>query len=265
MAEKAMSPEKKALLSVICALGVFVVVVISMRLLAIPDIDSDTLCPVDQTKIPLGDLNILLDRTDALSTLNQDVARQLINKWRGDARPFERMNLFVLNSGDIKKFSRQITVCAPPTDISLQFAKGRTLANQLLQRHRNLVDDAVTKGLETTEIIGKSRIIEALRQITNSTWPPKSRLLVISDLIEISDLANFFGELAPDFDVWKTRPNAVSILNEIMLSKENSVQVCEFQMDKPDHAHRGAARMFWQKFFFQYGISVKASCSEVLI
>lgn len=259
------TPEQKALRYVVGALAVLVVVVVAIRVLSISELEKDSLCPTDTTQIPQGDLNILIDRTDALSDLSEDVARRLIAKWGDRAPPFERMHLYVLNHEDIKVFSRQLTVCAPPSELSLQFAKGRTEAQNLMTSHRARISEAITQGLVAPKAIHYSRILEALRQITNSTWPPKSKLIIITDLIEKSNLADFYTAMAPEFDVWKKSAKGAAILNEIMLTKENRVQICELQTDKPDHAHRGAARTFWQKLFYQYGIKVQASCSEMLL
>jgi hypothetical protein len=259
------TPAQRAKFYVICAIAVLVGVVLSMRALSIPELENESLCPRELAVIPQGDLNVIIDRTDALSDLNQDVVMTLVSKWADGAIPFQRMNIYVLNSGDIKTFSKQLTVCAPPREISLQIARGRTSAKKLLEAQKNYVADAISRGIKVSEPINKSRIIEAIRQVTNSSWPPKSKLILISDLIEISDLADFYFQMAPEFETWQAKAKGAVILNEIMLTQENKVQICELQTDKPDHAHRGAARVFWQKFFFQYGIAVKASCSEVLI
>jgi hypothetical protein len=257
--------EQRALKYVIGATIVLVLVVAAMRLLSIPEIDNATLCPKDNASIPQGDLNVLIDRTDALSPLNETVVRQLVGRWASGAVPFQRMNLYVLNNDDIKIFKKKLTVCVPPSEISLRIAKGETVAKSLLAGQEKHIADAIASELVVSEPISKSRIIEAVRQITNSTWPPHSKLLLISDLIEISELADFYYTMAPNFDIWKRSTKGSSILAEIMLEKGNSDQICELQTDRPDYSHRGDSRVFWQRFFYEFGITVKAGCSEILI
>lgn len=260
-----MTAEKRALRFVLIALGLLVAVVVAINMLNIPELDKDTLCPKDPIHISAGDLNILVDRTDPLSALNEEIVRSLVDRWSKRARAFQRMHLYVLKSGDIKVFSKQLTVCAPPLMLSLQIALGRTQATALVKQQNEYIRNAITQGIETTTLINRSRIIEAVRQITNATWLPHSKLLIISDLIEISDLADFYYSMAPTFSDWKQKPNAAAILREVMLTKDNKVQICELHTDKPSYAHRGAARTFWQQFFNLFGIAVEHSCSEIAV
>lgn len=248
--------EKKAskILGVVILGAVFLAFVVW---LITPSQLDENFCPVDKSSIQPYRLSMLIDISDSLTGNNTKIVEAIISDWVDSGSRGQKLAIYSLNTSAINNFEDTDTICSPPNKNLLQFAYGRQKANGRIEKFKARVADSIKKSSAANLTINDSLIIESVRQITNGpNWfPGSSRLILISDLIEKSQVADFYNKPVPSFSDWIKSDQNRSLVDSIQLSKGDKVQICQLLTNRPSYASRDAAKIFWVDLFKYKGVS----------
>ena len=68
-------------------------------------------------------------------------------------------------------------------------------------------------------------------------------------MIENSQYADFYSKSVPEFSNWIIKSGNKGIVDSILMSKGDKVQICQLLTDHPGHSERERAKVFWIEFF----------------
>jgi len=191
-------------------------------------LDQITLCPTQNE--PKGTTAIILDMTDDLSSSQALALRSYVNSLGKVAAMSDEVKLekgtkfvaYILTDTDKPK--ELISICNPGTSEERDLlSEGKNLVEHRWQKFLITLDDAIGKVVTRKQDLPTSKIIESLAYVRASMdFPPDNILrrdqkpyaiIVVSNLIENSNLANHFSGLPPVEDVWKSKPVTLSGIN----------------------------------------------------
>jgi len=248
--------EKKAskILGVVILAAVFLATIVW---LLTPSQLDENFCPVDKASIKPYRLSMLIDISDSLTANNTKIIDAIVSDWVDSGSRAQKLAIYSLNTSTINNFQDTDTICSPPNQKLLQFAYGRQKAKDRIEKFKARVAESIKKSSVANSAISDSLIIESVRQITNGPhwFPGSSRLILISDLIEKSQVADFYNKPVPLFSDWIKNDQNRSLVASIQLSKGDKVQICQLLTDKPGYASRDAAKIFWVDLFKFKGVS----------
>ncbi len=229
---------------------------------------NENFCPTDKTKINSTHVSVVIDLSDELTNLNKKIVKSILFDWLDSGIEHQELSVYSLNSEDIKTFEDIDTICSPPSQVLLSFKYGRQKANQRVRSFKDRLQKSIESASAVDRKLQKSRILESIRQVTNSpNWiKGSSRLVLISDLIENSELADFYSQPVPDFKNWlESNNNRTGLVNSIQISKGDKVQICQLQTDKPNFSARDKSKLFWVELFDYKGIDeIAFNCSGLI-
>ncbi len=253
---KKQNAEKKAskILGLVILMALFLAFVVWILT---PSQLDDNFCPVDKANIQPNRLSVLIDISDSLTSNNIKIVEAIITDWVDGGSRAQKLAIYSLNTSSINNFEDTDTICSPPSKKLLQFAYGRQKANQRIEKFKTRVQDSIKKSSAANSVISDSLIIESVRQITNGpNWfTGSSRLVLISDLIEKSQVADFYNKPVPNFSDWIKFDQNRSLVDSIQLSKGDKVQICQLLTNKPGYTSRDAAKIFWVDLFKYKGVA----------
>jgi hypothetical protein len=243
---KKQTAENKAtkLLLVILSFGVTLAII--FFILSPPQL-ADNFCPLDKSKIKNRKMALLIDISSSLSNQNKKIVNEVVADWISKSEPYQMLSIYSLNTSNINDFEDIDTICSPPNSKILSFALGQKQAKERLDQFKTRIKNNIEASSKNNSQLTDSKIIESIRQITNGpNWTMgHSRLILISDLIEKSQYADFYSKPVPNFDNWKESKIHESLINDIKLFRGDKVQICQLLTDKPGYEAREKAQKFW--------------------
>jgi len=166
-----------------------------LTLFGAPATDPRTGCPSDQSLTPER-LAILLDTTDPYSGPQTIAAIDKLEARIGTLKPFSEIKIYTMaqggSDGDTAT-SLAFAACKPEKN-----ALASPLQQKLEQaRFRQLLRDALDQ-INSTE--ASSRIIKSIAEVAahlqkSSEWDGERSLIIVSDLIEFSELTSMYQPL----------------------------------------------------------------------
>lgn len=264
--KKKNAAESKSFKFLVIVLAVAAAIGIAVAVLTPPDLDAN-FCPIDKSKIQPHKVSMLIDITDKLSNQNKKIVNELLQDWVSSGVSSQKLSIYSLNTSNINEFEDIDTLCSPPNARLLAFSYGRQKADQRIGEFKKRLLDKIEQGSATKNTLNTSRILESVRQITNGPgwFPGSSRLILITDLIEKSDFADFYNAIPPKFSDWVLRPANQSLVNSMQMGKGDRVQVCQLLTEKPSFASRERAAEFWVELFRFKGVSeVVFTCNQIV-
>ena len=230
-------------------LGLFVFILMPPQL-------KDDFCPKDSSKLYKHRLSILIDLSTPLNSQNQKIVNNMINYWLENNKPMQKISIYFLKSNDIDDFDESITLCSPPKSQILAFAYGRQKAHKTIENFKNKIESVLNDDIKTKTNLNSSKILESVRQITNSSnWiSGSSRLVLISDLIEYSKFANFLSIPVPTYDSWINLSANKGLVNSIQIGRGDRFQICQLYTNQPEYKERENALVFWTQLLQKKGV-----------
>lgn len=231
--------------------------------MAPPEMDEN-FCPIDQTKINPIRISVLVDTTSGLTKFNAKALDGYLQGWINNAPKYQSLTIYPLSDSNISSFDSSESLCTPPSDFFMKFTYGKKKADERKGQFKDRVLTAKKSTLNSSSA-SDSKILEAVRQMTNSTqWRPgSSRLVLISDLMEKSGNANFYSSV-PVFSQWILNPNNAAIVQSIRIGKGDQVQICQLTTDGSQPNTLIAAHNFWESLFeFKKVKEVLDSCAHI--
>jgi hypothetical protein len=264
---KKQAAESKARKFLFIVLGLSLILGITFLVISPPSLD-DNFCPVDRSKIKRHRFSMLIDITSDLTNQNKKIVNALVADWTSNGIPSQMLSIYSLNTSNIREFEDIDTICTPPNALILGFTYGQQRANQRISQFKARIQDVVNQAsLPTHGKLTSSKILESLRQITNGpSWiSGSSRLILISDLIEKSEFADFYNSNVPTFSNWLEKKSNKGLVDSIQLSRGDKVQICQLLTEKPSYESRERAKQFWIDLIAYKGITeVFFTCNGIV-
>lgn len=264
--DKKSAADKKASIFLYGVLGLTLILALTISILTPPELDEN-FCPKDSTKLNSHHISMLIDLSDELTNLNKKIVKSILFDWLESGTNQQKMSIYSLSSSDMNSFEDIDTICSPPSKLLLSFGLGRQKAEDKIKKFKSKMENIIDAGSKAPVKLQESKILESIRQITNSpNWfTGHSRLVIVSDLIEKSQYGDFYSKKAPDFDEWIRSPDNKSLIDEINISRGDGVQICQLRTDKPNFDARTAAKMFWVSLLEYKGIKeVALHCNGIV-
>jgi len=251
--KKSAESKSKKVLTIVVLVSLILIIVV--YLLTPPNL-NDNFCPDDNNQIQANHYSVLIDVTDSLSKLNRKIVDGIVFDWLERSPPMQKLAVYSLNTATLSDFEDIDTICSPPNASLLSFKYGRQKALNRINEFKKRLMQSIDKSSITTTKLNDSKILESVRQITNSpNWfPGSSRLVLISDLIEKSSYANFYSRDVPDFEDWVKINSNKDLLSSISLTRGDKVQICQLHTDKPNESARRKAKEFWVNLIAYKGV-----------
>ena len=264
---KKQAAESKARKLLFIVLGVSLILGIAILVISPPPLD-DNFCPLEKSRIKKHRYSMLIDITSDLTNQNKKIVNALVGDWTSNGIPHQMLSIYSLNTANIREFEDIDTICSPPNSWVLGFSYGRQRANQRISEFKTRIQAVVNQASRSSNgQLTNSKIFESLRQITNSPgWiSGSSRLILVSDLIEKSEFADFYNLSIPTFSSWIDNKNNKGLVDSMQFSRGDKVQICQLLTEKPGYESRERAKKFWIDLFAYKGISeVFFTCNGIV-
>ncbi|MBT8566708.1 hypothetical protein G6675_04040 [Polynucleobacter paneuropaeus] len=253
----------KRFLFIVLAISAFLAIVFAV--ITPPALDEN-FCPVDKLKIKPHRFFMLIDITSELTNQNKKIVSNIASDWVSGGPSSQMLSIYSLNTANIKDFEDIDTICSPPNALLLGISYGQQKANQRIDKFKARIREVVDKASRPNSQLTSSKILESVMQITNGpNWlPGTSRLIMVSDLIEKSDAADFYAGNIPKFSDWVAKQENKGLVNSIKMTRGDRVQICQVLTEKPGYQAREQAAQFWLDLFAYKGVSeVFFACSGI--
>jgi hypothetical protein len=257
--------ESKAKRFLYIVLGISLFLAVVFWVITPPTLDEN-FCPVDKLKIKPHRFFMLIDITSDLTNQNKKIVNNLASDWVMGGPSSQMLSIYSLNTSNIRDFEDIDTICSPPNSLLLGISYGQQKANQRIEKFKARIKEVVDKASRPNSQLISSKILESVMQVTNGpNWVPgTSRLIMVSDLIEKSDAADFYNGNIPVFNDWVIKKDNKGLVNSIKMMRGDRVQICQVLTEKPGYQAREQAKQFWIDLFAYKGISeVFFACSGV--
>lgn len=257
--------ETKAKRFLYIVLGIAALLAIMFWIIVPPSLDEN-FCPVEKSKIKPHRFFMMIDVTSDLTNQNKKIVNNLALDWISGGPSSQMLSIYSLNTSNIKDFEDIDTICSPPNPFVLGFSYGQQKANQRINEFKSRIRKVIDSASRPSSQLTNSKILESISQITNGpNWVPgSSRLIMISDLIEKSNFADFYSGNVPAFNDWITKKENQGLVNSIQMGKGDRVQICQVLTERPGYQAREQAKQFWIDLFAYKAISeVIFACNGV--
>lgn len=175
------------------------------------ELDRATGCPIAG---PSQDVAVLIDRTDQISPVTAEDARQQLDAIVGEIPTYGRIEVFTVEPTTSAVLKPLVVVCNPGNAQTADpfFSSPQLIAKHWKERYHDPIS-GVLKDLLSTGRAPASPIMESVASVSATTLEPASkrviprRLVVVSDLLQHSDAFSLYKE-TPDFSRFLSRPNS---------------------------------------------------------
>ena len=216
-----------------------------------PDLNADG-CPIDPKDSP-EHLVVLVDLTTPFNDEQRQNLEGFSQKLFEDIDRYSRVVLYRLNDGSLSKADKVVEVCSPgnPKNASEWTQNLKTVAKKFNNNFKNKVMEELASMSDKRQAGSSSEILASIRALSQIEFiSPKAlrtRLIVISDLIENSTDLNMYSERQiPELrDFWKQSGG------KNLVSRLDGVQVTFLYVD---NLPRIQSQLEFKKFWVKYAI-----------
>ncbi len=198
------------------------------------NIDPDTLCRIGKND-PV--LKVLIDKTDPWNIHGQQRLAQLIKNLKSSLAQYERLSLYILDETGTYSPSPLFDMCNPGRgDQANELYENPHRIQQKFEEQFSAPLDLVLESLLLPGTAPQSPILETIKGLREND---KERLVVVSDMMQNSTLASFYGK----------SPVSVSKAGDASIcSMENPYQLIQvYYVNRPNVqiARKQEVRNFW--------------------
>jgi hypothetical protein len=223
--------------------------------------DSTTHCPL-QTAVEAKSTVIIYDQSDKLTGPSANLPKEKIREIATKLDKGERLSLFVLNEATLNNLAPIFDECSPGPISSPDIIIGGGLKVEEEKRKTFLtrLEQSMTRADQASPS-KESPLIRSLALISRDSryFPRNTRLVLISDLLENSDIWNLY-EPTNTWDAFKSSPRARS-LDQIQLGqrlgnsrRRTAVSICPLTTEGiPNNLDMNNVYIFWMELFREVG------------
>lgn len=241
-----------AALAVLAAAVAVAVGFLAMR----PEIDTESLCPVDGN---YGRTAVLIDATDALTRSQAKAIREEVDDLLQRLEDHEWVGVFVLSEENVVAALPEFEKCNPGSDPNPLIENPMEVLRRFREEFRKPIDDALDRLLDTTEPSPTSPILEMIRAVSlesNFSMTKQRRLVIVSDMLHNVPQYSHYRD-GFDFDGWRSGDYAQDVLEASLLGVEVEMLYLRRgdQRSGPLQTYRHVR--FWEDYFRALGATLK--------
>ena len=253
--KRAKDKRGKIIIALSCiGLAILVSVPLIIKLNEIP-YDEDTLCPLDRA---YGHTVIMIDKTDPLTTIQEDALRNIIDRVKTEMALYEKLSIYVLDDQNYSFPQPRFALCNPGKgeDASPIYQNPRLIQRRFEELFGSKVDAALD-GIQLGDTRPHSPIMEMLRAIGSlndfsNAYAPR-RLIIFSDMLQhMPDYSHHSG--IPDFEEFKKTEYAAFQRVDLSGVDINLIYLVREKTAKRQTNRHG---FFWEQYFTWLGATLQ--------
>ena len=216
-------------------------------------LDADN-CPEDGAYA--AQVAVLVDQSDSLTNVQRSVAPRILEVLEVDAPETTEIRVYTLARAGRGDTASVLRVCVPKHPDSVSSTTGNP---RIAARRYNEFQESMRASLTSILNAGGddvSPLVEGIQVAVVTAFQPRAstmprQLLIVSDMLQHSDLTSFYGGEQPDFGNLARRPDYGTVRVDL-----SGVEVTVFLLARGGEAGRvqgGGMRQFWEDYFLDQG------------
>ncbi len=215
--------------------------------------DPATLC---RSEGPYSITALLLDRTDSFSTQTKDDLKVQIKNLLDTVKENHEISLFTVESTHEKSLEPIIKVCNPgdPEDVDPLIQSQAIVSRNWQRKFRQPMEEVLQSLLDEKEA-PSSPIMESIQSVSLTHFQDTERrsvprrLIVISDLMQNSDVCSFYRG-SPDFSRFRQTHESRGLNPDL---RGVDIELWLIQRRQRQQGDGGPLLKFFQSWFSQHG------------